>query len=147
MRYRLSVPDETADFLRSLHPEIIRKIKAALNLIVSDPGVGKSLRDELRGLKSFQIGRFRIIYKVASKRIVEIVAIGPRRTIYEETYRLLKKPPAAGSWVRTCNRGHQIITSAVPARNLEIARGGRTEPTNGNLAGSEKNGLEPHFHP
>jgi len=97
MRYRLSMPDETADFFRSLHPEIKRKLKAALNFIVSEPGVGKSLRDELRGLKSFKIGRFRIIYKVASKRIVEIVAIGPRRTIYEETYRLLKKPQAAGS--------------------------------------------------
>ena len=97
MRYRLRVPDEIVDLLRSLHPEIKRKMKAALDLIASDPAVGKSLRDELRGLKSFKIGRFRIIYKVASKRIIEIVAIGPRRTIYEETYRLLKKPPAAGS--------------------------------------------------
>jgi mRNA interferase RelE/StbE len=97
MRYRLSVPDETADFLRSLHPEIKRKMKAALELIVSAPGVGKSLRDELSGLESFKIGRFRIIYKVTSKRIIEIVAIGPRRTIYEETYRLLKKPRPAGS--------------------------------------------------
>jgi mRNA interferase RelE/StbE len=86
-----------ADFLRSLHPEIKRKIKAGLDLIASDPAAGQSLRDELRGLKSFKIGRFRIIYRVASKRIIEIVAIGPRRTIYEETYRLLKKPPAAGS--------------------------------------------------
>ena len=96
MRYRLSVPDEIVDFLRSVHPEIKRKLKAALNLIASDPGVGKSLRDELRGLKSFKIGRIRIIYKVTSKRIIEIVAIGPRRTIYEETYRLLKNPPSAG---------------------------------------------------
>ena len=102
MRYRLSVPDETADFLRSLHPEIKRKIKAALNLIASDAGVGKSLRDELRGLKSFQIGRFRIIYRVTSKRIIEIVAIGPRRTIYEETYRLLKKLPTAVNRGRSC---------------------------------------------
>ena len=97
MRYRLSVPDETADLLRSLHPEIKKKIKAALSLIASDPGLGKSLRDELRGLKSFQVGRFRIIYRVRSRRIIEIVAIGPRKTIYEETYRLLKKLPAAGS--------------------------------------------------
>jgi mRNA interferase RelE/StbE len=97
MRYRLRMPDETADFLRSLHPEIKRKMKAALNLIASEPGASKSVQAELRGLKSFKIGRFRISYKVASKRIVEIVAIGPRRTIYEETYRLLKKPPAAGS--------------------------------------------------
>jgi mRNA interferase RelE/StbE len=95
MRYRLSVPDETGNFLRSLHPEIKRKVRAALNLIASEPGVGKSLRDELRGLKSFKIGRFRIICKVVSKRIIEIVAIGPRRTIHEETYRLLKKRPSA----------------------------------------------------
>ena len=72
-------------------------MKAALILIASGPGAGKSLQAERRGLKSFKIGRFRIIYKVASKRIVEIVAIGPRRTIYEETYRLLKKPPSARS--------------------------------------------------
>jgi mRNA interferase RelE/StbE len=96
MRYRLSVADETFDFVRSLHPEIKRKIKAALTLIASDPGVGKSLRDELRGLKSFQVGRFRIIYKVTSKRIIQIITIGPRKTIYEETYRLLKKPPTVG---------------------------------------------------
>jgi len=97
MRYRLRVPDEIVDLLRSLHPEIKRKTKAALDLIASDPDVGKSLRDELRGLKSFKIGRFRIIYRVTSKRVIEIVAIGPRRTLYEETYRLLKKPPAARS--------------------------------------------------
>ena len=96
MRYRLSVSGEIVEFLRSLHPELKRKIKAALNLIAADPDVGKSLRDELRGLKSFKIGRIQIIYKVTSKRIIEIVAIGPRRTIYEETYRLLKNPPSAG---------------------------------------------------
>jgi mRNA interferase RelE/StbE len=97
MRYRLRVPDETANFLRSLHPEIKRKMRAALSIIVSEPGAGKSLLDELRGLNSFSVGRFRIIYKVASKGIIEIVAIGPRRTIYEETYRLLKKSSPAGS--------------------------------------------------
>jgi mRNA interferase RelE/StbE len=97
MRYRLRVPDETADFLRSLHPEIKRKIGAGLNIIASEPAAGKSLQEELRGLKSFKIGRFRIIYKVASKRIIEIVAIGPRKTVYEETYRLLKGTPPPGN--------------------------------------------------
>ena len=91
MRYRLRVPDETAGFLRSLHPEIKRKIRAALDIIVSEPAAGKSLQDELKGLKSLKVGRFRIIYKVASRRIIEIVAVGPRQTVYEETYRLLKK--------------------------------------------------------
>ncbi len=35
------------------------------------------------------MGRFRIIYRVAPRRLVELVAIGPRRTIYEETLRRL----------------------------------------------------------
>jgi len=79
---------------RSLHPEIKRKVKAAMKIIMSDPGAGKSLRDELEGLRSFRVGRFRIIYRMPSKRVIEIVAIGPRKSIYEETYRLLRKSPS-----------------------------------------------------
>jgi hypothetical protein len=36
-----------------------------------------------------------MIYKAVSKRIIETIAIGPRRIIYEETCRLLKNPPSA----------------------------------------------------
>ena len=91
MRYRLRVLGEVAGFLHALHPEIRRKIKSGLKVILSEPMEGKSLHEELRGLRSFRVGRTRIIYKVASEGIIEIVAIGPRRTVYEETYRLLKK--------------------------------------------------------
>jgi mRNA interferase RelE/StbE len=88
---RLRMPDETADFIRSLHPEIKRKVKAALKAILSEPDTGTSLRNELEGLRSFRVGRFRIIYRGPSRGIIDIVAIGPRKTIYEETYRLVKK--------------------------------------------------------
>jgi len=37
------------------------------------------------------VGRFRIIYRVAARRVIELIAIGPRRTIYEETLRLLRR--------------------------------------------------------
>jgi len=49
------------------------------------------LREELKGLSSYRIGRFRIIYRVASNQVIEIVAIGPRRVIYEITYRIVKE--------------------------------------------------------
>ena len=91
MQFRLRVTEEVAAFLRSLHPEIKRKIRAALELVASDPSSGKSLQDELQGLKSLKVGRFRIIYKEGSRGIIEVVAIGPRKVIYEETYRLLKR--------------------------------------------------------
>jgi mRNA interferase RelE/StbE len=88
---RLRMPEDTADFIRSLHPEIKRKVKAALKAILSEPDVGKSLRHELEGLNSFRVGRFRIIYRKTSSGIIDIVAIGPRKYVYEETYRLVKK--------------------------------------------------------
>lgn len=91
MKYRLRMTAETTDFLLSLHPEIKRKIRAALDIIASEPGAGNCLHDELKGLNSFKVGPFRIIYRIASKRIIEIVAVGPRKAIYQETSRLLKR--------------------------------------------------------
>lgn len=90
-KYKIRAPDEIASLIRSAHPQLKRKIKSALNLIVADPALGKSFRDELKGLKSFQVSRFRIIYQTSSKRVIELIAIGPRKTIYEETYRIIRK--------------------------------------------------------
>jgi mRNA-degrading endonuclease RelE of RelBE toxin-antitoxin system len=89
--YKLRISDELAGFVRGAHPELKRKIKSALKRILSDPYSGKSLREELKGLSSYRIGRFRIIYRVVSNYVIEIAAIGPRRVIYEITYRIVKK--------------------------------------------------------
>lgn len=84
--------DETAEVVRTLHPDIKRKIKAALQAILSDPLSGKALKDELEGFQSFKVGKFRVVYKKpVGKEIIEVAAIGPRKTIYEETLRLLRK--------------------------------------------------------
>jgi len=89
---RLKMSDETAGLVRTLHPDLKRKIKAALQTVLIDPQSGKALKDELKGLQSFKVGKFRVIYKTATdKRIIQVVAIGPRKTIYEETLRLLQR--------------------------------------------------------
>ncbi len=88
--YRLCVSNEVAEMLKGLHPELKRKLKFALKHMLADPHSGKSLRDDLKGLNSVKVGRLRIIYRIASDRIVEIIAIGSRKKIYEETYLLLK---------------------------------------------------------
>ncbi|HDZ00357.1 MAG TPA: cytotoxin, partial [Nitrospirae bacterium] len=51
----------------------------------------KTLKDELAGLRSFRVSQFRIIYRISRREHIEIVAIGPRERIYEETYRLLNR--------------------------------------------------------
>jgi mRNA interferase RelE/StbE len=89
--YRLKLPDEIAELIRSLHPQLRRKVRSALEHVLADPGAGKALRDELAGLRSFRIGRYRLIYRVEERRTVVVVALGPRVRIYEETYRLVKR--------------------------------------------------------
>ena len=88
---RLRVADHAALVLRTLHPNIKRKIKAALHAITADPFTGKALGDELSGLRSYRVSRFRIVYRIAQSKEVEIIAIGPRERIYEETFKLISK--------------------------------------------------------
>lgn len=62
-----------------------------MEAILSDPQTGKALQEELDGLRSFRVSRFRIIYRISDKKEIEIIAIGPRDRIYEETFRIIKK--------------------------------------------------------
>jgi mRNA interferase RelE/StbE len=88
---KLRVPDEIVALIRGCHPQFKKKIRAGLRHIVIGPETGKYLKDDLEDLRSYRVGRFRIIYRISSKRIIDVVAIGPRKTIYEETYRIIKK--------------------------------------------------------
>jgi len=87
----VKVPPEVAALVRGLHPVLKRKVRAALQVILDDPYAGKALCNELQGLRSYRVGRLRIIYRL--RRDVELVAIGPRDSIYVETYRRIHEPP------------------------------------------------------
>ncbi|MBI5746617.1 MAG: type II toxin-antitoxin system RelE/ParE family toxin [Nitrospirae bacterium] len=89
--YKLRVPDEIAEFIRGMHPDLKKKIKASLRIILYEPYSGKALKDELEGLRSFRVSSFRIIYRISSKKQIEVVTIGPRERIYEETFRIINK--------------------------------------------------------
>ncbi len=91
MPYKLRIQNDTVSLIRGLHPQLKKKIRAALQEIIDDPHTGKALKDELKGLWSYRIKRIRIIYRFTSKKYIDIIAIGPRKNIYEETYKLLKK--------------------------------------------------------
>jgi mRNA interferase RelE/StbE len=89
---RIRIPVEVADLVRSLHPQIKRKIRAALDEILKDPKSGKQLRGELAAFRSFRIGKIRIIYR-KKDRIIEIITIGRREVIYFETTLLMRHSP------------------------------------------------------
>jgi mRNA interferase RelE/StbE len=89
--YKLLVADHAASVLRTLHPDIKKKLKTAFQVIAADPYAGKALTEELEGLRSYRVSRFRIIYRLMQERRIEVIAVGPRERIYEETYRLVSK--------------------------------------------------------
>lgn len=43
------------------------------------------------GLRSFRLGKIRIVYAINEGGGIDVVAIGPRKRIYEETYRLISR--------------------------------------------------------
>jgi mRNA interferase RelE/StbE len=91
MSYKLRVPDDIVSLIKGMHPLLKKRVRSGLEVILNDPYCGKALKEELAGLRSFRIKRLRIIYKISSKREISIVALGPRKYIYEETFRIIKK--------------------------------------------------------
>jgi len=89
--HKLRVPDDVAELVRTMHPKLKKKIKVSLQMILLSPYIGKALKDELEGLRSFRLSRFRIVYRISTKKQIEIIAVGPRERIYMETLRLLSK--------------------------------------------------------
>jgi len=89
--HQLRVPDDIVALIRGMHPHLKNKIKGSLQTIVAEPHSGKPLKEELAGLRSFQVSRFRIIYRISKKQQIEVGAIGPRERIYDETYRIIAR--------------------------------------------------------
>ena len=66
-------------------------MRAALGSLLDDPMLGKALKDELEGLRSLRVARFRVVYRIGEDGVIDVVSVGPRRSIYEETLRLLRR--------------------------------------------------------
>jgi mRNA-degrading endonuclease RelE of RelBE toxin-antitoxin system len=90
---RVLLLPKTADVVRQLPPEPKRKVRAALAELLRDPDLGEPLERELTGMRRIRVGRLRIVYRVSAVAL-EIVAIGPRRTIYAELEREARRTDA-----------------------------------------------------
>lgn len=90
MAYKLDMGGEARQLIRHLHPQNKQKIKRSLRDIACDPLQGKALQEDLAGLFSYRVGSTRIIYSIDhDNRIIHIVAIGPRQTVYSALEREL----------------------------------------------------------
>ena len=96
-RYRLVIAPEAAEVIRALHPDLKRSVRSALDALGNAPSIGEPLRGELAGLWRYRVRRFRIVYTSdRSARTVRIVAVEPRRSIYEDLAASRRRRPRDG---------------------------------------------------
>ncbi len=70
-------------YIYRVNRPIFERIRKALCSIAEDPYQGKPLKFELKGLWSYRVSTYRIIYTIRhSVLIVEVLDIGHRRDVY-----------------------------------------------------------------
>ena len=92
--FQPDIPPHVAAGIRPLHPDLKRSIKAAVRAIANDPACGEPLLRDLEGLWKYRVRRYRIVYAIDRKsRVVRLMAVGPRRYVYEELSARLREAP------------------------------------------------------
>lgn len=89
MKRRLKIGETLHEFLRRLPPSVKKRVGEGLDEISRNPHSGKPLSEELEGYRSYRAGTFRIIYREEGS-LIEIKAVGSRRTIYQAAALALK---------------------------------------------------------
>jgi mRNA interferase RelE/StbE len=85
LQYKPAIPPEVQEVISHLPPGLKRSVRSAIRALAANPNTGDLLHDDLEGLRKYRVRRYRIVYRVmATARVVQILAVGERRTIYEE---------------------------------------------------------------
>ena len=93
--YRPVIAPPAAGRIRHLPPDLKRRVREAIRAISADPGSGAPLKRELEGYWKFKVRRFRVVNRIdRTARTVLVVAIGDRRTIYEQAAERISARPA-----------------------------------------------------
>ncbi len=94
--FQPEIPPHVAVVIRTLHPELKQLIKSTIRAITTNPECGEPLKRELDGLCKYRVRRFRIVYAVdRKKRVIRLMAVGHRQSVYEELTEQLRRKPRA----------------------------------------------------
>ena len=92
MIYQITFDSQIKTIIQHFSPSLKQKIKIAFKEIAQNPYVGKVLQEELSGLYSYRVLRFRLIYMIDSKKKrIDVVTIGPRSSVYDALEQSLRK--------------------------------------------------------
>ena len=90
--YQPRILPAVVERIRHLPPDLKRGIREAIRAIADDPSRGEPLERELEGYLKYKVRRFRIVYRVdRTAGIVQILAVGHRRTVYEEVAEQIRR--------------------------------------------------------
>lgn len=90
MRWRARYTPEASSVIRTMHPEIKRRVREGIRMLVENPLLGHELHLELSGFRSFRIGGYRVIYQVNDAgHTIDVYHAGRRRDVYEDFRDLL----------------------------------------------------------
>lgn len=80
-----------AEAIRHFAPGVKRAVRSAIRELSLHPTSGEPLHGELEGLSKRRVRGYRIVYAVdRAQRRIDILAVGERRSIYEEVAELLR---------------------------------------------------------
>ena len=65
------------------NPQLFARIEEALDHIALDPYSGKTLEGEFKGIRSYRVGSWRVLYEVYRKQLlVYVLKIADRKEVY-----------------------------------------------------------------
>ena len=83
-KYNVVLSRQAENFFKKLDGRVKVKVRECLISLEEEIYAGKRLHGDLKENYSLRIGKLRVIYKVSEKdKTVYVVAIGPRRTVYQ----------------------------------------------------------------
>ena len=89
-KYKILYTPSAAKDIKKLDGSAKQLIETGLERIAETPEIGKPLRKELKGLYSYRVATYRILYKIRKNElIVIIIAIGHRKNIYDRIKKAL----------------------------------------------------------
>ena len=83
-KYNVVLSRQTERFYKKLEGKDKTNIRECLISLEEEAYTGKRLHGDLKENLSLRVGKLRIVYTVSEKnKIVYVIAIGPRRTVYK----------------------------------------------------------------
>ena len=83
-KYKVVLSRQTERFFKKLERNDKTNVSGCLISLEEDAYAGKRLHGDLKENFSLRVGKLRIIYTISEKdKVVHVVAIGPRRSVYQ----------------------------------------------------------------